>query len=73
MTKRRDFIKESALGLGATVVGMPVIKSFAKYDFRKGASAALGGGSLSMSSSSSSSAKPKIATRPKKKRAAGGC
>jgi len=30
MTKRRDFIKVSALGLGATVVGMPVIKSFAK-------------------------------------------
>lgn len=48
-------------------------EEFAKYDFRKGASAALGGGSLSMSSSSSSSAKPKIATRPKKKRAAGGC
>jgi len=48
-------------------------EEFAKYDFRKGASAALGGGSLSASSSSSTSAKPKIAARPKKKRAAGGC
>ncbi|MEA1876211.1 MAG: molybdopterin-dependent oxidoreductase [Bacteroidota bacterium] len=34
MTKRRDFIKVSALGLGATVVGMPVIKSFAKANIQ---------------------------------------
>ena len=34
MTKRRDFIKVSALGLGATVVGLPVIKSFAKANLQ---------------------------------------
>ncbi len=30
MTKRRDFIKVSALGLGAATIGLPVIRSFAK-------------------------------------------
>ena len=49
-------------------------EEFAKYDFRKGASMALGGGALmSTSGSSKPSARPKIASRPKKKRAAGGC
>ncbi len=48
-------------------------EEFAKYDFRKGASMALGGGALTSSSSSSSAAKPKITPRAKKKRAAGGC
>ena len=32
MAKRRDFIKVSALSLGAASVGLPVIKSFAKLD-----------------------------------------
>jgi sulfur-carrier protein adenylyltransferase/sulfurtransferase len=51
-------------------------EEFAKYDFRKGASTALGGGSdISQSkvSESVSSAKPIIKTTPKKKKAAGGC
>ncbi len=46
----------------------------AKYDFRKGASAALGGGVLQTSSSTKTSGpKPPIKKRKKKKRAAGGC
>ncbi len=46
----------------------------AKYDFRKGASSALGGGSLESTSSSAPTApKPPIRKRPKKKRVAGGC
>lgn len=36
MAKRRDFIKVSALGLGATAVGMPVIRSFAKSNLSEG-------------------------------------
>ncbi len=32
MTKRRDFIKVSAFGLGAASIGFPIIKSFAKAD-----------------------------------------
>ncbi|MBT3244146.1 MAG: rhodanese-like domain-containing protein [Bacteroidetes bacterium] len=49
-------------------------EEFAKYDFRKGASMALGGGALVGSAGGNKpSAKPKIASRPKKKRAAGGC
>lgn len=47
-------------------------EEFAKYDFRKGASAALGGGAM-LESSGSSAPKPAITTRPQKKRAAGGC
>lgn len=47
---------------------------FAKYDFRKGASQALGGGSLEAADGSSSAAPPPpIQKRPKKKRVAGGC
>lgn len=47
---------------------------FAKYDFRKGASAALGGGSLSAANEDAPSApKPTIKKRKKKKRVAGGC
>ncbi|MFA9391477.1 MAG: rhodanese-like domain-containing protein [Prolixibacteraceae bacterium] len=47
---------------------------FAKYDFRKGASQALGGGSLESTQDSGSSAPPPpIQARPKKKRVAGGC
>ena len=48
-------------------------EEFALYDFRKGASMALGGGDLATTTSSSSSPKPTIKARPKKKRAAGGC
>ena len=43
-------------------------EEFAKYDFRKGASMALGGGALS-----STAAKPVIKPKSTKKRAAGGC
>ena len=46
----------------------------AKYDFRKGASMALGGGAVSTTNSTKkSSSKPIIKRRKKKKRAAGGC
>jgi rhodanese-related sulfurtransferase len=46
----------------------------AKYDFRKGASMALGGGAISSTNSSKkSSSKPVVKRRKKKKRAAGGC
>jgi rhodanese-related sulfurtransferase len=48
-------------------------EEFAKYDFRQGASMALGGGAMNPRSDSKPSAKPKIKTSPKKKRAAGGC
>ncbi|MBK3519283.1 rhodanese-like domain-containing protein [Carboxylicivirga marina] len=47
---------------------------FARYDFRKGASAALGGGTLGAATENAPSApKPVIKKRPKKKRVAGGC
>jgi len=46
----------------------------AKYDFRKGASQALGGGSTSVNTDKSSAPKkPVVKRKPKKKRAAGGC
>jgi len=46
----------------------------AKYDFRKGASAALGGGNEVVSSSNTAKKpKPTIKKRKKKKRVAGGC
>jgi len=46
----------------------------AKYDFRKGASMALGGGAVSTTKlNSNSSPKPEIKKKKKKKRAAGGC
>ncbi|MBN2807758.1 MAG: rhodanese-like domain-containing protein [Prolixibacteraceae bacterium] len=46
---------------------------FARYDFRKGASQALGGGTLESSSESGAAAPPPVQARPKKKRVAGGC
>ncbi len=49
---------------------------FAKYDFRMGASQALGGGGQvapAASAPSSGSAIPAVTPKPKKKRAAGGC
>jgi len=46
----------------------------AKYDFRKGASAALGGGSIvETQPTESTTKKPTIKRKKKKKRAAGGC
>ncbi|MDM8159808.1 rhodanese-like domain-containing protein [Labilibaculum sp. K2S] len=46
----------------------------AKYDFRKGASAALGGGNAVVSNSNeSNTAKPPIVKKKKKKKVAGGC
>ncbi|MBN2598578.1 rhodanese-like domain-containing protein [Labilibaculum sp.] len=46
----------------------------AKYDFRKGASMALGGGNAVVSNSNeSSTAKPPIVKKKKKKKVAGGC
>lgn len=47
---------------------------FARYDFRKGAGKALGGGDLQESEESASAPPPPpIQPRPKKKRVAGGC
>ena len=50
-------------------------EEFAKYDFRKSAGMALGGGGAVQASdaSTSSSAKPAVAPAGKKKKAAGGC
>lgn len=48
-------------------------EEFARYDFRKGASASLGGGELSTNDAQPAAALPAIQSRPKKKRAAGGC
>ncbi len=48
-------------------------EEIAKYDFRKGASQALGGGAMVESSSQPAPDLPKIAPRPKKKKAQGGC
>ncbi len=48
-------------------------EEIAKYDFRKGAGQALGGGALIESSDQLAPELPKIAPRPKKKRAEGGC
>lgn len=50
-------------------------EEFAKYDFRKSAGMALGGGSPVQASSESGTASPKPAIKPvaKKKKAAGGC
>ena len=50
-------------------------EEFAKYDFRKSAGAALGGGGVVQASPEKTSSSPKPAIKPvaKKKRAAGGC
>jgi len=48
-------------------------EEIAKYDFRKGAGQALGGGTVMESSSQVAPELPKIAPRPKKKKAQGGC
>jgi rhodanese-related sulfurtransferase len=48
-------------------------EEIAKYDFRKGASQALGGGTLIESRDQPAPELPKIAPRPKKQRVQGGC
>ena len=48
-------------------------EELAKYDFRKGASQALGGGAMVESSSQPAPELPKIAPRPVKKKVEGGC
>lgn len=50
-------------------------EEFARYDFRKAASQALGGGSVEVTTSDNKTASPKpaVKTAPKKKKAAGGC
>jgi sulfur-carrier protein adenylyltransferase/sulfurtransferase len=50
-------------------------EEFARYDFRKSAGQALGGGVVSVqaASTANTSAKPAIQALPKKKKAAGGC
>jgi rhodanese-related sulfurtransferase len=48
-------------------------EEIAKYDFRKGAGMALGGGTVLETSSDAAPELPKIAPRPQKKRVQGGC
>lgn len=50
-------------------------EEFARYDFRKAASQALGGGSIEVTAADNKAASPKPAVKaaPKKKKAAGGC
>jgi rhodanese-related sulfurtransferase len=48
-------------------------EEIAKYDFRKGASKALGGGTMVKSADNPAPELPKIAPRPKKQRVQGGC
>ena len=48
-------------------------EEIAKYDFRKGAGQALGGGAMIESSAQVAPELPKIAPRPKKKKVHGGC
>lgn len=48
-------------------------EEIAKYDFRKGAGQALGGGAVVESSGQTAPELPKIAPRPKKKKVQGGC
>lgn len=48
-------------------------EEFARYDFRMGASAALGGGELSSNDDKPAAVLPAIQSKPAKKRAAGGC
>ncbi|PID92641.1 MAG: hypothetical protein CSA96_02195 [Bacteroidetes bacterium] len=48
-------------------------EEIARYNFRQGASRALGGGAAVETSSQPAPALPKIAPRPKKKRVEGGC
>jgi hypothetical protein len=49
-------------------------EEFSKYDFRKGASSALGGGAIIQKTTTPVNApKPAIQGMPKKKKAAGGC
>ncbi len=76
---KNNYVLEGGLNYWADVIMNPQApkstspnEEFAKYDFRKGAGMALGGGVME-TSSSSTSVKPKIKARPKKKRAAGGC
>lgn len=75
-----NFVLEGGMNYWAETIMNPTApkstspnEEFALYDFRKGASMALGGGDLATTTSSSSSPKPTIKARPKKKRAAGGC
>ncbi len=48
-------------------------EDIAKYDFRQGAGQALGGGAVMESSGQVAPDLPKIAPRPAKKKAQGGC
>lgn len=48
-------------------------EEIAKYDFRKGAGQALGGGAIVESSDQAAPELPKIAPRPRKKKVQGGC
>jgi rhodanese-related sulfurtransferase len=78
---RNNYVLQGGLNYWAETIMNPEApastspnEELAKYDFRKGAGQALGGGaSLEASSSNAAPALPKIAPRPKKKRVQGGC
>jgi len=78
---RNNYVLQGGLNYWAETIMNPEApastspnEELAKYDFRKGAGQALGGGaSLEASSSKAAPALPKIAPRPKKKRVQGGC
>ncbi len=79
---QNNYVMEGGLNYWAEVITNPTPpknvspnEEFAKYDFRKGASQALGGGTVAASSDDfqQATAKPVIKSSPKKKRVAGGC
>lgn len=79
---RNNYVMEGGLNYWVEVISNPTPpknvspnEEFAKYDFRKGASQALGGGGAVETSNDFPQAteKPVIQSRPKKKRVAGGC
>lgn len=77
---RNNYILEGGLNYWAETILNPEKpastspnEEFARYDFRMGASAALGGGELKTQDNTQPVALPPIQSKPKKQRAAGGC
>jgi sulfur-carrier protein adenylyltransferase/sulfurtransferase len=79
---KNNFVLEGGLNYWFDVIQNPQKpastspdEEFAKYDFRKSAGAALGGGGAVQSAPAASDqgVKPAVTTAPKKKKAAGGC
>lgn len=80
---RNNYVMEGGLNYWTEVISNPSRpknvspnEEFAKYDFRKGANQALGGGAVVSATDENfqqATEKPVIKARPKKKRVAGGC